>query len=283
MMVAPAFQGANTLDQACLAQPGEEMLRCASPGLSPKPVHRREVPDRIARMRVHDELRARGRARGEIEEHRVVGFGRAVGGEELRCRAAWRNAARSAGPGRPRCARRPPQAPRISPRRRHARPDISPGRARSGRRCRLGPSVGIAGISTRPSFIDASIVAHSSGTTPSIIRRRSPRLAPSERRPLARRDDSRREIGEGPRLDALADDLERDLSPMLSRGEFGVEPFERPVELTRARPGEGGARAVIVVAELEQPVARLAEGQRLRSGAGRGEGGERHEADCDSA
>ena len=34
-------------------------------------------------MRVHDELRARGRARGEIEEHRVVGLGRAVGGEEL--------------------------------------------------------------------------------------------------------------------------------------------------------------------------------------------------------
>ena len=86
------------------------------------------------------------------------------------------------------------------------------------------------------------------------------------------------QIGEGPRLDALADDFERDFTPMLSGRELGVEPFERPVELMRARPGEGGARAVIVVAELEQPVARLAEGQRLRSGAGRGEGGEGHEA-----
>src|ERR1700722_4123673 len=65
---------------------------------------------------------------------------------------------------------------------------------------------------------------------------------------------------------------------MLSRSEFGVEPFERPVELMRARPGEGGARAVIVVAELKQAVARLAEGQRLGRGAGRGEGGEGHEA-----
>ncbi len=37
MMVAPAFQGAKKLDQACFAQPGEEMLRCASPGLIPSP------------------------------------------------------------------------------------------------------------------------------------------------------------------------------------------------------------------------------------------------------
>ena len=86
------------------------------------------------------------------------------------------------------------------------------------------------------------------------------------------------EIGEGPRLDALADDFERDFAPMLSRRELRVEPFERPVELMRAGPGEGGARAVIVVAELEQSVARLAEGQRLRRGAGRGKGREGHEA-----
>src|SRR5689334_21026126 len=33
--VAPAFHGANTLLQACLAQPGEEMLRCTSPGCTP--------------------------------------------------------------------------------------------------------------------------------------------------------------------------------------------------------------------------------------------------------
>ena len=44
-------------------------------------------------------------------------------------------------------------------------------------------------MSTRPSFIAASIVTHSSGVTPSIIRSRSPRFAPIERRPLASCDD----------------------------------------------------------------------------------------------
>jgi hypothetical protein len=33
--VASAFQGAKTLLQACFAQPGEEMLRCTSPGRRP--------------------------------------------------------------------------------------------------------------------------------------------------------------------------------------------------------------------------------------------------------
>ncbi len=34
-MVASAFHGANTLLQACFAQPGEEMFRWTSPGRSP--------------------------------------------------------------------------------------------------------------------------------------------------------------------------------------------------------------------------------------------------------
>ena len=34
-IVACAFHGANRLDQACLAQPGEEMFRCTSPGSMP--------------------------------------------------------------------------------------------------------------------------------------------------------------------------------------------------------------------------------------------------------
>src|SRR5437773_7138238 len=33
--VAPAFQGAKKQLQACLAQPGDEILRCTSPGCSP--------------------------------------------------------------------------------------------------------------------------------------------------------------------------------------------------------------------------------------------------------
>ena len=33
--VAPAFQGAKRQDQACLAQPGEEIFKCTSPGRKP--------------------------------------------------------------------------------------------------------------------------------------------------------------------------------------------------------------------------------------------------------
>ncbi len=33
--VAPAFHGAKKQLQACLAQPGDEMLRCTSPGRNP--------------------------------------------------------------------------------------------------------------------------------------------------------------------------------------------------------------------------------------------------------
>src|SRR6267154_3197260 len=33
--VAPAFQGAKKQLHACLAQPGDEMFRCTSPGCSP--------------------------------------------------------------------------------------------------------------------------------------------------------------------------------------------------------------------------------------------------------
>src|ERR1700733_5784174 len=33
--VAPAFHGAKKQLQACLAQPGDEMFRCTSPGCSP--------------------------------------------------------------------------------------------------------------------------------------------------------------------------------------------------------------------------------------------------------
>ena len=83
-IVAPAFQGAKKLDQACLAQPGEEMLRWTSPGLQAEPEHGREVADRIARVAVQHELGPRRRARGEIEQQRIVGRRRAVGREIAR-------------------------------------------------------------------------------------------------------------------------------------------------------------------------------------------------------
>src|SRR5205814_8746953 len=46
-----------------------------------EPVHRRQVADGVRRVRVLDKLRSRGRARGEVEEERVAGGGRAARGE----------------------------------------------------------------------------------------------------------------------------------------------------------------------------------------------------------
>ena len=42
-------------------------------GLQADPVHRREVADGIALMRVHHELGLGGRARREIQQHRIAG------------------------------------------------------------------------------------------------------------------------------------------------------------------------------------------------------------------
>ena len=47
----------------------------------------------------------------------------------------------------------------------------------------------VAGMTIMPSFIAASIVTHSGPTLPSISSSRSPRLAPSARKPLATRDE----------------------------------------------------------------------------------------------
>ena len=58
--------------------------------LQAEAVHGRQMPDRIARVGVLDELRARRRAGGEIEQHRVVGPRRPVG-QEARVRAHERS------------------------------------------------------------------------------------------------------------------------------------------------------------------------------------------------
>ena len=50
-------------------------------GQQAEPVHRREMADRIGAVRVQHELGLRRRAGGEIEQHRIVGVGLAVGRE----------------------------------------------------------------------------------------------------------------------------------------------------------------------------------------------------------
>ena len=238
-------------------------------GLQAQPVHGRKMPDRIARMAVHDELRARRRARGEIEEHRIVGAGRPVG---LKARD-WGSSA-----SRTRASRLPRRRPRSSrPARRPRRTSRRPGHAatrnfalpRSSRSAMsASPSCGIAGMRTRPSFIAASIVTHSSGAAPSIISSRSPRLAPMRAQAVGDARGFLRQFGEGARLDRLADHLQRGLRAVVARREFGVEPVERPVETLRPRPDEGGLGGDVAVVELEQEIARLSESRRLGDGGG---------------
>jgi len=71
-MAAPAFHGAKKQLQACLAQPGVA-------GLQADPVHRRQMPHRVALVAVQHQLGLGRGARGEVQEQRVVGPGRGVG------------------------------------------------------------------------------------------------------------------------------------------------------------------------------------------------------------
>ena len=76
--VAPAFHGAKKQLQACLAHPGEEMFRCTSPGCKPSQYIVDRWPTGYETVRVQHQLRLGGRARGEIQQQRVVGRGRAI-------------------------------------------------------------------------------------------------------------------------------------------------------------------------------------------------------------
>ena len=237
-------------------------------GLEAEPVHGREMPDRVARVRVHDELGARRRAGGEIKQHRVVGLGRAIGFKELAAEkhgvtapARRSDAHRDAhdalakpgeflriGPMRDQKLRLAPLEPVGDvgwPERRHRRNQHEAELHRSQHR--------------RPQFRDHA--QHHQKAIAALGAERAQAIGET------RQFDA--QILEGPRLDAIADDLEGNLAPMLSGRELGVEPVERPVEPLRPRPDERGPRAVIVVLKLKQEVARFAKGGGLLGGAGR--------------
>ena len=233
------------------------------PGLETQPVHGRQVADRVARMRVHDELCTRGRARGEVEEHRVVGSGRAVG-RETRDAAQERIVA-------------PPAL------RRRADGDAldfldEPGEFRGVAAVRDE----IFGLAAHEPVGDVgrAQLRHRGDEHEAELHRREhcrPQFwtyAEHHQEPVAALGPERakadgeargllRKRGEAPCLDAIANHRERGPCPMLARRELGVEPVERPVEPLGPRPGKGGSRGVIVVAELQEEIARLAERRRL--------------------
>jgi hypothetical protein len=74
-MVAPAFQGAKKLLQACLAQPVDIIATYANPE------HGGQVSDWVALVCVQHELGHGGRARGEIQHQRISRVGVPVGRE----------------------------------------------------------------------------------------------------------------------------------------------------------------------------------------------------------
>ena len=56
-----------------LRPPGRAEIQVHVPGLEAQPVHGRQMPDRIARLRVRDQLRPCGGTGGEVQEQQLIG------------------------------------------------------------------------------------------------------------------------------------------------------------------------------------------------------------------
>ncbi len=245
-------------------------------GLEAKPVHGRQMADRIARMAVDDELRARRRARGEIEQHRVVGPRRTVGLEACvrthergeRPPAFGRNADRDAdhlllNPGE--------------------LLGVGPVRDQELRLAALEPVGDVGGRELRHRRDQHEAELHRRQHRHPQLRRR----AEHHQEPVAAlRPDRRagrwrgwRSCGRvrrscGSRPCCRRSTFSAVFATPSSGREFGVEPVERPVEALRPRPDELGLRGGIAVVEREQEIARLAEGRRVGARRqGRGKGG----------
>ena len=198
-------------------------------GQQPQPVHRRQMPDRIGPVRVQHQLRLRRRAGGEIQQQRIVRIRLAIrakvgrGGQQV-------VVAGPAGTGSPMAMR------------------VSCGRAPSNSGLRAGghdmprpaaiETIGqvveasnvVAGITTAPSFIDASMTSHSGTMLPSISRMRSPRLTPAAQA-VGHAVGAFREFGESQPGRAVADNDKGRLVRGGAARQFAIEPVERPVEL----------------------------------------------------
>ena len=242
-------------------------------GLDPGPVHGRQVPDRIGGVAVLDQLGLVGRARGEVQQQRVRGGGRPVGREAGRPPGRRRRSA---------ATRRPARRPRCACSRRARRSNFAASRAltttwraspRSTRSTRSrGPSSGVAGMTTAPSFIAASV----SLPQLDLVAEHHDHPIPAPDALLAQpvRDLVRasRQLGErAPAFAAvLLDDPQRE--SLTALGGEPVEPVERPVELVDRRPAEIAVRGVVVLPVREQEVARRAHPRGRGAGVEQGTG-----------
>ena len=116
----------------------------------------------------------------------------------------------------------------------------------------------VAGITTAPSFIAASIVSHSSTWLPSISTIRSPRATPCARSQFATWSERVDQLVEGQRAATSRRPRRPAARPRRCRART-VEPVQRPVELVQLRPRERGAGRLPVLAVLQQEVPQLAD------------------------
>ncbi len=229
----------------------------------PEAVHGREMADRIARVAVDDELRPRRGARGEIDQHRIVGVGRTVRGEA-----------------------------RIDMHERGERPPAVGGGADGdahGALARAGEFRRVLGVrhdELRPAALDAvgdvrlaklrgrgdeheAELDRGEDGHPEFRGRAEHHQEPvaalgaGAAQAIGEARRGQRKVGEAARLDGRADDFQREVLAMLAGRKLGVEPVERPVEGLGPRPDELGLGGHVAVVEREQQIARLAEGRRI--------------------
>ncbi len=234
--------------------------------LQADPVHRDQVADRVALVTVLDQLGARCRAGGEIQQQRIGGLGRPVrreAGRALRQRVV-------AVPSGGRLAQRDA---------RHR--GIEPGEFRRVRGvgdqvadpAALEPVLQIvlcqqrrrrdhhrAELHRRQHHLPQrhDIAEHQQDALAALDAQRTQSVGDTVR--------TDRQLGEGCRRGAVADDLQCQAARAVALRQLGVEPVQRVVEILRLRPLEAGMRGRIVAAIVEQKVARRLE--RIRRHVG---------------
>ena len=208
-------------------------------GLQAEPVHGRQMADRIARVRVQHQLRLRRGAGSEIEQQRVARPRRRV---RLEMRA------------------RPHELGPVAPaRRRAADGDTRQQAGAAPLELRRGGRLGDdeAHAAARQPVIDVGVVElrRRRDDHQAELHRRQQRdpqrrdIAEHQQQPVAALGAERaqavgdprrslRQFGEGIGLGPLAEQRQRRPRAVLARGEFAVEPVERPVEAIEFRPGE---------------------------------------------
>ncbi len=214
--------------------------------LQAEPEHGRQRPDRIASVRVGDELRLRGRPRREVEQHGIVGPGRPIRHEAGRS-LEGRGIRMPAGA----VARTHDDTDDLGTREALAFQELvalgqdgagtatlDPVRQLVGREQGRGRDHHEAELHRRQGrFPERRHVAEQQEQVIAARESRAGEVIGELVRATAQVGEAEPRIGAGPDVD----DAERGPVPALGRsGEFGVEPVDGPIERREVGPGEAG-------------------------------------------